>query len=143
MRPHDHMAHHFPHPVLDLDRMYRLFLRVPGGAKELQNGVSAYINECGKASNAGVKASTQESLEKGAVPGVTMALRWVQEVLDLKDEFDSVLVLSFAKDKAFETAINAAFERFINLNTKAPEFMSLFIDNKLKKEFKGVSTPSL
>ncbi|KAF9331573.1 Cullin-3 [Podila minutissima] len=127
------------HRLEDLDRMYRLFSRVPDGAKELQNGVAAYINDCGKASNAGVKASTQESQEKGAVPGVTVALRWVQEVLDLKDKFDKVLALSFAKDKSFETAINAAFERFINLNIKAPEFMSLFIDNKLKKEFKGKS----
>ncbi|KAG0037030.1 Cullin-3 [Podila clonocystis] len=127
------------HRLEDLDRMYRLFSRVPDGANELQNGVAAYINECGKASNAGVKASTQESQEKGAVPGVTVALRWVQEVLDLKDKFDKVLALSFAKDKSFETAINAAFERFINLNIKAPEFMSLFIDNKLKKEFKGKS----
>ncbi|KAG0099021.1 Cullin-3 [Podila epicladia] len=127
------------HRLEDLDRMYRLFSRVPDGSKELQNGVAAYINDCGKASNAGVKASTQESQEKGAVPGVTVALRWVQEVLDLKDKFDKVLALSFAKDKSFETAINAAFERFINLNIKAPEFMSLFIDNKLKKEFKGKS----
>ncbi|KAF9426798.1 Cullin-3 [Podila epigama] len=114
-------------------------LEVPDGAKELQDSVSAYITECGKASNASVKASTQESLEKGVSPGVSLALRWVQEVLDLKEKFANILELSFAKDKAFETAINGAFERFINLNQKAPEFMSLFIDNKLKKDLRGKS----
>jgi hypothetical protein len=32
-----------------------------------------------------------------------------------------------------------AFEDFINLNEKAPEYISLFIDENLKKGLKGVS----
>ena len=39
-----------------------------------------------------------------------------------------------------------AFESFINLNDKSPEFISLFIDENLKKGLKGVSqywTPML
>ncbi|ORZ07297.1 Cullin-domain-containing protein [Lobosporangium transversale] len=123
----------------DLDRMYRLFSRVPNGAKELQSGVSSYIKECGKAINTNVKESAIENTEKGIPLGVALALRWVQEVLDLKDKFDTILNSAFSKDKSFETAINSAFEIFINLNFKAPEFMSLFIDNKLKKDFKGKS----
>lgn len=31
-----------------------------------------------------------------------------------------------------------AFEDFVNLNEKAPEFISLFIDENLKKGLKGV-----
>ncbi|KAK3845934.1 MAG: Cullin [Linnemannia gamsii] len=123
----------------DLDRMYRLFSRVPNGARELQGGLSDYIRECGKSINANVQASTIETVEKGVPLGVALALRWVQEVLDLKERFDTFLAQAFAKDKSFETAINSAFESFINLNLKAPEFMSLFIDNKLKKDFKGKS----
>lgn len=124
-------------PALDLERMFRLFSRVPKGGRELQDGVAEHIKECGKAINTNVKASA-EGAEKGALAGVTLALRWVQEVLDLKERFDTILVSAFGKDKSFETAINSAFEQFINLNPKAPEFMSLFIDNKLKKDFKGV-----
>ncbi|KAF9178540.1 Cullin-3 [Haplosporangium sp. Z 767] len=123
----------------DLERMYRLFSRVPNGAKELQAGVSEYIKECGKAINTNVKASSVENVEKGVSAGVALALRWVQEVLDLKERFSTILALSFAKDKAFEATIDSAFDSFINLNTKAPEFISLFIDNKLKKDFKGKS----
>ncbi|KAI1310223.1 Cullin-3 [Mortierella claussenii] len=123
----------------DLDRMYKLFLRVANGSKELQAGVSSYIKECGKAINTNVRASSIENTEKGVPPGVTLALRWVQEVLDLKERFDIILAEAFAKDKSFEKSINSAFETFINLNPKAPEFMSLFIDNKLKKDFKGKS----
>ena len=33
-----------------------------------------------------------------------------------------------------------AFESFINLNERAPEFISLFIDENLKKGLKGVSS---
>lgn len=31
-----------------------------------------------------------------------------------------------------------AFEDFVNLNEKAPEFISLFVDENLKKGLKGV-----
>ncbi|KAF9113623.1 Cullin-3 [Mortierella sp. AM989] len=123
----------------DLDRMYRLFTRVPNGPLELQASVSSYIVECGKAINANVHASSAENTEKGTPVGVALALRWMQEVLDLKGKFDVILSSAFAKDKSFENAINSAFETFICLNPKAPEFMSLFIDNKLKKDFKGKS----
>lgn len=35
--------------------------------------------------------------------------------------------------------ISGGFEYFINLNPKSPEYLSLFIDDKLKKGVKGVS----
>ncbi|KAG0221759.1 Cullin-3, partial [Actinomortierella wolfii] len=126
--------------VEDLERMYKLFGRVKTGSKELQQGISAYIKDCGKAINASAsEATAAESAEKGVAPGVAEAIRWVQEVLDLKDRFSDILVKAFAKDKAFETSFNSAFETFVNQNPKAPEFISLFIDNKLKKGFKGKS----
>ena len=34
--------------------------------------------------------------------------------------------------------ISSDFEYFINLNLKSPEYLSLFIDDKLKKGVKGV-----
>ena len=36
-----------------------------------------------------------------------------------------------------------AFGTFINMNEKAPEFISLFIDDNLKKGLKGVCAPPL
>jgi cullin 3 len=35
--------------------------------------------------------------------------------------------------------IASDFEHFLNLNPKSPEYLSLFIDDKLKKGVKGVS----
>jgi cullin 3 len=59
--------------------------------------------------------------------------------LDLKDKYDKLLLAAFSNDKTFQHALNQAFEFFINLNPKSPEFISLFIDEKLKKGLKGVS----
>ncbi|KAF9163249.1 Cullin-3 [Actinomortierella ambigua] len=126
--------------VEDLERMYKLFGRVKTGSKELQQGISEYIKDCGKAINTSASvASSADGTEKGAGPGVAEAIRWVQDVLDLKDRFNDILINAFAKEKAFETAFNAAFETFVNKNPKAPEFISLFIDDKLKKGFRGKS----
>ncbi|GJN87607.1 hypothetical protein Rhopal_000562-T1 [Rhodotorula paludigena] len=65
------------------------------------------------------------------------ALDWVQNVLDLKDKFDTLLARAFGSDKAFEKAINDAFSTFVNENRKSPECISLFIDDNLRKGLKG------
>ncbi|GFY83000.1 cullin 3 [Actinidia rufa] len=41
--------------------------------------------------------------------------------------------------KTFQNALNSSFEYFINLNPRSPEFISLFVDDKLRKGLKGVS----
>lgn len=62
----------------------------------------------------------------------------LQSLLDLKDRFDHFLNNSFSKDKIFKQMIGSDFEFFLNLNQKSPEYLSLFIDDKLKKGVKGV-----
>lgn len=64
----------------------------------------------------------------------------LQNLLELKDRFDHFLKNSFNDDKIFKQAIASEFEHFLNLNSKSPEYLSLFIDDKLKKGLKGVST---
>lgn len=63
---------------------------------------------------------------------------YLQSLLDLKDKFDHFLINSFSKDKIFKQMIAGDFEHFLNLNQKSPEYLSLFIDDKLKKGVKGV-----
>ena len=46
---------------------------------------------------------------------------------------------SFSNDRKFKQTISGDFEYFLNLNPKSPEYLSLFIDDKLKKGVKGVS----
>ncbi|CAO3632702.1 unnamed protein product [Mucor fragilis] len=74
--------------------------------------------------------------EKGSS---SIAINWVMEVLALQDKFDKILDLAASKDKSFQTVFNEAFEKFINDNQKSAEFISLFIDENLKKGLKGKS----
>ena len=64
---------------------------------------------------------------------------FIQSLLDLKERFDFFLRASFNEDKLFKQRINADFEHFVNLNPRTPEYLSLFIDDKLKKGVKGLS----
>jgi cullin 3 len=63
---------------------------------------------------------------------------FIQSLLDLKERFDFFLRASFNDDKLFKQRINSDFEYFVNLNSRTPEYLSLFIDDKLKKGVKGV-----
>ncbi|MPC31871.1 Cullin-3 [Portunus trituberculatus] len=68
-----------------------------------------------------------------------MRIRAFPNLLDLKDRFDHFLHNSFNNDKIFKQMIAADFEYFLNLNNKSPEYLSLFIDDKLKKGVKGMT----
>lgn len=110
----------------DLACMYKLFSRVADGLKTMADCVSQYLREQGK-------ALVQED------EGGTNAINFVQNLLDLKDRFDHFLHNSFNNDKIFKQMIASDFEHFLNLNPKSPEYLSLFIDDKLKKGVKGMT----
>lgn len=59
----------------------------------------------GKAREGG--QSTPAAGSGSAAQAITTALKWVQDVLDLKDKFDQILKDGFADDKGIQTAINA------------------------------------
>ncbi|XP_018008708.1 cullin-3 [Hyalella azteca] len=63
----------------------------------------------------------------------------LQNLLDLKDRYTHFLQHSFNNDKLIKQMIATDFEYFLNLNSKSPEYLSLFIDDKLKKGVKGMS----
>ncbi|GAA5835767.1 hypothetical protein JCM11251_007420 [Rhodosporidiobolus azoricus] len=149
--------------VEDLKLLYALFGRVGKGHGALQAGISGWIVETGKKVNEGVNLMQTATAEKDAGADVKgkgkakeegepakaapptgpvnartkAALGWVQNVLDLKDKFDTLLAKAFGSDKEFEKAINAAFSSFVNENRKSPEYISLFIDENLRKGLKG------
>uniref|UniRef100_A0A8C4Q7Q7 Cullin 3b n=1 Tax=Eptatretus burgeri TaxID=7764 RepID=A0A8C4Q7Q7_EPTBU len=110
----------------DLACMYKLFGRVPNGLKAMCECMSGYLREQGKA------LVTEEGEGKNPVD-------YIQGLLDLKDRFDHFLQQSFANDRLFKQTISSDFEHFLNLNARSPEYLSLFIDDKLKKGVKGLS----
>ncbi|KAJ7392623.1 Cullin-3 [Desmophyllum pertusum] len=114
--------------IEDLARMYRLFVRVKDGLKTVCDCMKGYLREQGKA------LVVEEEGESGKNP-----ITYIQSLLNLKDRFDHFLNNSFNNDRLFKQAISSEFEHFLNLNGKSPEFLSLFIDDKLKKGVKGLS----
>jgi len=114
----------------DLACMYKLFGRVAEGHKTIGDCVSRYLREEGKAL---VTQATDEQSQQ------TNAVTYIQNLLELKDRFDGFLSNSFSSDKFFKQVINGDFEYFLNLNQRSPEFLSLFIDDKLKKGVKGLT----
>lgn len=117
--------------------MYNLFSRVPAGLNEMRAFMSNYILTLGAEINQQIATDLKSKIEKGAAGAI--AINWVMEVLELQDKFDKILDQAANKDKSFQTVFNEAFEKFINENHKAAEFISLFIDENLKKGLKGVS----
>ncbi|GKA16336.1 cullin-3A-like protein isoform X2 [Tanacetum coccineum] len=110
----------------DLGRMYNLFRRVPNGLTSIRDVMTVHLRETGRH-----LVSDGERLKD--------PVDFVQRLLDIKDKHDKIINLAFNNDKMFQNALNSSFEYFINLNTRSPEFISLFVDDKLRKGLKGVS----
>ncbi|KXJ15047.1 cullin-3 [Exaiptasia diaphana] len=121
-----HMLKH--NKIDDLARMYRLFYRVKDGLKTICECMRGYLREQGKA----IMADEDNECSKNPIP-------CIQNLLSLKDRFDHFLHNGFNNNKLFKQAIGSEFEHFLNLNGRSPEFLSLFIDDKLKKGVKGYS----
>lgn len=66
-------------------------------------------------------------------------MEFVQCLLDEKDKYDKIISEAFSNDKTFQNALNSSSEYFINLNARSPEFISLFVNDKLRKGLKGVN----
>lgn len=108
----------------DLACMYKLLCRVEDGHRTMADCVSQHLRARGK--------SLVEDEQANAIT-------FIQNLLDLKDDFDRFLKESFGNDRNFKQVISGDFEYFLNLNRRSPEYLSLFIDDKLKKGVKGLT----
>jgi cullin 3 len=121
----------------DLHRMYRLFREVKGGAELIKVSMAEYL----------VKFGTElvQAPEKQKAP-----LEYIKSLLELKEKFDMILREALSSkgegggmydkmDKAFVTAVNSAFEEFMNKNQRTPEYLSIYVDRQLRSELGGVA----
>jgi len=109
----------------DMGRMYSLFRRVANGLVTVRDVMTLHLREMGK------QLVTDPEKSKDPV-------EFVQRLLDERDKYDRIINMAFNNDKTFQNALNSSFEYFVNLNTRSPEFISLFVDDKLRKGLKGV-----
>lgn len=139
--------------LTELEMMYTLSARVDPKKEELRKAVQARIVESGTdVNNAisavqaslnapkedGEKAQGDEKVpEKPANQQTTAAIKWVDDVLQLKDKYDTVLATAFQSDQGLQTAFTRSFTDFINGFGRGSEYLSLFFDENMKKGIKG------
>jgi len=51
----------------------------------------------------------------------------------MKSKYDATIKAAFGADRSFVNALHQAFENFVNLNTRSPEYISLYVDDKLRR----------
>ncbi|KAG9083483.1 Cullin-3, partial [Ceratobasidium sp. UAMH 11750] len=134
----------------DLARILRMFLLPPeeAGIKVLRRHLKDGIISRGKTINEecdeGAVAPAPDNEGKKPAEAanakstvVQVAIKWMTDVLALKDLYDRLLKNAWGGEVSLQTAINEAFESFVNQNKRASEFISLFIDDHLKRGMKG------
>jgi cullin 3 len=77
--------------------------------------------------------------EKSLNQQTVAAIKWVEDVLLLKDKFDKFWRESFESDGLLQQALTRSFADFINSSSfpRSSEYISLFIDENMKKGIKG------
>jgi cullin 3 len=116
--------------IEDLARLYKLYMLVPQGLtclkKALRKSVAWRGKEINQASLGEVAQEPPEEDSKVKDKGkaksssgtqtLSLALKWVQDVLDLKDKIDRVWKESFESDREIEGALNEVCNAFYALD---------------------------
>mmetsp|Transcript_663 Transcript_663/g.868 ORF Transcript_663/g.868 Transcript_663/m.868 type:complete len:762 (-) Transcript_663:538-2823(-) len=107
----------------DLQRMFRLFSRVPSTLKEVRDELIRYIKEDGE------QLVKKEEDDRSA-------LRFVRALLVQRDTYEEIVSQAFHDDKDFKKALKEAFEYVVNMNNKVPHFLTLYVDDLMRERAK-------
>ncbi|KAF1942558.1 Cullin-domain-containing protein [Clathrospora elynae] len=143
------------HRLEELNFVYDLNKRVDDKKTEITRAIQQRIVYMGSdinkdaiaASQAPAAAPAADSADKGRGAAqekslnqqTVAAIKWVEDVLSLKDRFDKIWLESFESDHLLQQAQTRSFTEFINSPTfpRSSEYISLFIDENMKKGIKG------
>ena len=114
--------------IEDLARLYRLFTKVSAGLPCMRKSLRETIIRRGKEINESSSSTGGEGADSGEDDGMegsgkgkgkakarppnpasqtlSLALKWVQDVLDLKDKFDKIWSKAFQSDRDLESSLN-------------------------------------
>lgn len=140
--------------LADLADMYELNARVDSKKDALKKAVQKRVVELGSEINSAAAEMISQtpagqskseartgteagSKEKPVNQQTLAAIKWVEDILQLKSRYDNIWEQAFKKDPTMEKALEASFQEFINSNTRSPEYLSLFLDQNLKSNQKG------
>lgn len=114
--------------VNDLRMVFEVLSLVPGALKPCVDLVRSFCTQNGY--------NIVKSKEKDDKP-----LEMIQDCIDLKEKYDGLLDKAFSvvkhgivtRDKDFVTAVKRSFDDIVNSNPRFHEYLSLYVDSKLKK----------
>ena len=138
----------------ELEMIYDLSARVDPKKDELRKAVQNRIVDLGNEVNNATKITLQAQVRPSAPNGekpdaeektpekpvnqqTTAAIKWVDDILQLKAKFDTVLEVAFQSDQGLQTSFSRGFTDFINAFDRSSEYLSLFFDENMKKGIKG------
>lgn len=126
--------------IQDLRCLYKLLKRVPNGTKTMTSTMSRYLRDKGAAIVSENTAQPQQvEGSENVGNGGANPVMFIQSLIELKDQFDRFLQDAFNDDRDFKNCIQSDFEHFLNISQKAPEYLSLYIDDKLKKGLRSLN----
>lgn len=139
----------------ELGLVFHLEARVDAKKPELTLSMQKIIQEAGtninnaaaaaaQAQPAPVQKSDEQDGEKQkpakAINQQTVAaLKWVEDVLLLRDKFDTIWKTSFNSDQSIHKALERSMGDVINVFARGSEYISLFIDEYMKKGIRDKS----
>jgi cullin 3 len=100
------------------------------------SSTAALISE-GTAEPARKEGGEKAAPEKSVNQQTASAIKWVDDVLELKAKYDGIWAEAFKRDPNMEKALEYSFQEFINANPRSSEHLSLYLDEYLKKGAKG------
>ncbi|CDK27209.1 unnamed protein product [Kuraishia capsulata CBS 1993] len=88
-----------------------------------------------------IPAKPQQKKKPGSLKesSTQYAIKWIGSLIELKDKYDIMLDASFERNVLISKTVDSAFSELVNLNPKVAEYLSLFVDDGIRKSFKEKS----
>eukprot|EP00457_Paulinella_chromatophora_P002608 gb/GEZN01002613.1/.p1 GENE.gb/GEZN01002613.1/~~gb/GEZN01002613.1/.p1 ORF type:complete len:731 (-),score=119.65 gb/GEZN01002613.1/:115-2307(-) len=116
--------------VKDLERCYLLFSREPKAMDDLRVAMGKLVTSLG--------------VEIVQDPdNLRNPTQFVQKVLDIREKFSNVVQTAFKSDRTFSRTLKESVEHFINLDARAAQYLSLYMDEMFRKQIKGMSAQAV
>jgi cullin 3 len=136
----------------DLSILYQLVSRVDSKREALKSTLHSRIIDLGMEIEKGLKETNlavpadggdgdgtdgpTKTLSASAQQTVA-AIKWVNDIMALKNKFDELWELCFNRDKAIETSLTSSFSELFRICQRSSEYVSLFIDDLFKRGLRG------
>jgi len=131
----------------DLELVYDINSRIDPKKLELTQAIQRRVQEVGAAVNESAMNTSQaapqaatDKAEGESRPTINQqtlaAIQWVDAILQLKDKYDHLWKVSFQSDAIIQPALTRSFTDTINSFSRSSEYISLFIDENMKKGLK-------